>query len=98
LRYKNQVLKKINFFNEISTHYLKILSRHSSYKANTFFLKFKDLEISAQDRIWKTMFLKFDHNGLADSEVSHYGFLRGHSSISQLKDRMVQFKKRIQQI
>jgi hypothetical protein len=74
------------------------LSSHSSYKAITFFFEFKDLEISAHDRIWKTMFLKFDHNGLADSEVSHYGFLRGYSSISQLKDCTVQFKKRIQQI
>jgi hypothetical protein len=67
-------------------------------KRTHFILKFKDLEISAQDRIWKTMFLKFDHNDLADSEVSHYGFLRGHSSISQLKDPTVQFKKIIQQI
>jgi hypothetical protein len=30
----------------------------------------------------KTMFLKFEHYELAISEVSHYGFLRGHSSIS----------------
>jgi hypothetical protein len=28
------------------------------------------------------MFLKFEHSDLAISEVSHYGFLRGHSSIS----------------
>jgi hypothetical protein len=28
------------------------------------------------------MFLKFEHHDLAISEVSHYGFLRGHSSIS----------------
>jgi hypothetical protein len=28
------------------------------------------------------MFLKFEHYDLAISEVSHYGFLRGHSSIS----------------
>jgi hypothetical protein len=26
--------------------------------------------------------LKFEHYDLAMSEVSHYGFLRGHSSIS----------------
>jgi hypothetical protein len=26
--------------------------------------------------------LKFEHSNLAISEVSHYGFLRGHSSIS----------------
>jgi hypothetical protein len=26
--------------------------------------------------------LKFEHYGLAISEVSHYGFLRGDSSIS----------------
>jgi hypothetical protein len=26
--------------------------------------------------------LKFEHHDLAISEVSHYGFLRGHSSIS----------------
>jgi hypothetical protein len=30
----------------------------------------------------KTMFLKFEHYDLAINEVSHYGFLRGHSSIS----------------
>jgi hypothetical protein len=42
------------------------------------------------------MFLKFEHYDLAVSEVSHYGFLRGHSSISKLKDPMVGFKKRIQ--
>jgi hypothetical protein len=28
------------------------------------------------------MFLKFEHYDLAISEVFHYGFLRGHSSIS----------------
>jgi hypothetical protein len=28
------------------------------------------------------MFLKFEHSDLAISEVSHYGFLRGHSAIS----------------
>jgi hypothetical protein len=42
------------------------------------------------------MFLKFEHYDLAIGEVSHYGFLRGHSSISYLKDPMVEFKKRIQ--
>jgi hypothetical protein len=42
------------------------------------------------------MFLKFEHYDLAISEVSQYGFLRGHSSISKLKDPMVGFKKRIQ--
>jgi hypothetical protein len=26
--------------------------------------------------------LKFEHSDLAISEVAHYGFLRGHSSIS----------------
>jgi hypothetical protein len=26
--------------------------------------------------------MKFEHSDLAISEVSHYGFLRGHSSIS----------------
>jgi hypothetical protein len=30
----------------------------------------------------KALFLKFEHYGLAISEVSHYGFLRGDSSIS----------------
>jgi hypothetical protein len=30
----------------------------------------------------QTMFLKFEHYDLAFTEVSHYGFLRGHSSIS----------------
>jgi hypothetical protein len=40
--------------------------------------------------------LKFEHYDLAISEVSHYGFLRGHSSISQLKDPIVGFKKKVQ--
>jgi hypothetical protein len=40
--------------------------------------------------------LKFEHYDLAISKVSHYGLLRGHSSISQLKDPTVGFKKRIQ--
>jgi hypothetical protein len=38
----------------------------------------------------------FEHYDLAISEVSHYEFLRGHSSISLLKDHTVGFKKRIQ--
>jgi hypothetical protein len=42
------------------------------------------------------MFLKFEHYQLAISEVSHYEFLRGCSSISYLKDPPVGFKKRIQ--
>jgi hypothetical protein len=42
------------------------------------------------------MFLKFEHCDLAIREVSHYGFLKGHSSIGQLKDPTVGFKKRIQ--
>jgi hypothetical protein len=42
------------------------------------------------------MFLKFEHYDLENSEVSHYKFFRGHSSISQLKDPMVGFQKRIQ--
>jgi hypothetical protein len=41
------------------------------------------------------MFLKFEHYDLAISKVSHYGFLRGHSSISWLKDPMVGFKKKV---
>jgi hypothetical protein len=40
------------------------------------------------------MFLRFEHYDLAISEVSHYGFLRGHSSINEVKDPMVRFKKR----
>jgi hypothetical protein len=44
------------------------------------------------------MFLKFEHYDLAISEVSHYGFLRGNSSISKLKDPMVGFKKKFQKI
>jgi hypothetical protein len=44
------------------------------------------------------MFLKFEHYDFAINEVSHYGFLRGHSSISLLKDPIVGFKKRIQKI
>jgi hypothetical protein len=29
----------------------------------------------------RSMFLKFEHYDLAISEVSHYGFLRGHSLV-----------------
>jgi hypothetical protein len=39
------------------------------------------------------MFLKFEHYDLAISEVSHCGFLRGHSSLIELKDPIVGFKK-----
>jgi hypothetical protein len=39
--------------------------------------------------------LRFEHYDLAIGEVSHCGFLRGHSSISELKDPTVGFKKRI---
>jgi hypothetical protein len=46
----------------------------------------------------KNLVLKFKHYDLAIDEVSHYGFLRGHSSISYLKDPTVGFKKRIQKI
>jgi hypothetical protein len=42
------------------------------------------------------MFLKFELYDLAISEVSHYGFLRGHFSVSQLKGPTVGFKIRIQ--
>jgi hypothetical protein len=41
------------------------------------------------------MFLKFEHYELAISEVSHYEYLRGHSSISSLKDPTVGFKKKV---
>jgi hypothetical protein len=41
------------------------------------------------------MFLKFEHYDLSISEVPHYGFLKGHSSIGKLKDPTVGFKKRI---
>jgi hypothetical protein len=44
------------------------------------------------------MFLKFEHYDLAINEVSHFGFMRGHSSISSLKDPMVGFKKKVQKI
>jgi hypothetical protein len=44
----------------------------------------------------KNLVLEIEHYDLAISEVSHYGFLREHSSISSLKDPMVGFKKRIQ--
>jgi hypothetical protein len=47
-----------------------------------FYWKFYEDEISAQNRIWKTLFLKFEHYDLAISEVSYYGFLGGHSLIS----------------
>jgi hypothetical protein len=38
----------------------------------------------------------FYYYDLVISEVSHYGFLRDHSSIKKLKDPTVGFKKRIQ--
>jgi hypothetical protein len=44
------------------------------------------------------MFLKFEHYDLAISEVSHYEFLKGHSSISELKDPTVGFKKKFKKI
>jgi hypothetical protein len=44
------------------------------------------------------MFLKFEHYDLAISEVFHYGFLREHSSISELKDPTVGFKKKFKKI
>jgi hypothetical protein len=40
------------------------------------------------------MFLRFEHYDLTINEVSDYGFLRGHSIVSKLKDRMVGFKKK----
>jgi hypothetical protein len=40
------------------------------------------------------MFL--EHYDLAISEVFHLEFLRGHSSLSKLKDPTIGFKKRIQ--
>jgi hypothetical protein len=42
------------------------------------------------------MFLTFEHSDLAISEVSHYEFLRGHSSISELKYLTIGFKKKVQ--
>jgi hypothetical protein len=44
------------------------------------------------------MFLNFEHYDLAIIEVSHYGFLRGHSLKNKLKDPMVGFKKIIEKI
>jgi hypothetical protein len=41
------------------------------------------------------MFLKFEDFDLAISKVSHYGFLRRHSSISELKDPTVGLKKKV---
>jgi hypothetical protein len=51
-------------------------------KQTHFYCKILRNEISAQERIWKTLFFKFEHYDLAINEVSHYGFLRGYSSIS----------------
>jgi dUTPase len=47
-------------------------------KQTHFNWKFEEDEISAQDRICQTIFLKFEHSDLAISEVSHYEFLKGH--------------------
>jgi hypothetical protein len=44
------------------------------------------------------MFLKFEHYDLAISEVSDYGFLRGHSSITELKDPTIGFKKKLKKL
>jgi hypothetical protein len=44
------------------------------------------------------MFLKSEHYNLAISEVSHYGFWRVHSSISEPRDQTVGFNRGIQEI
>jgi hypothetical protein len=61
---------------------LRYLQGTPAKKQAHLYWKFSEDEILAQDRIRKTMFLKFEHYDLASSEVSHYGFLRGHSLIS----------------
>jgi hypothetical protein len=43
-------------------------------KQTHFYWKLYKDEISAQERIWKTMFLKFEHYDLAISEVLIMGF------------------------
>jgi hypothetical protein len=40
--------------------------------------------------------LRFEHYDLAIHEVSHYGLLRAHFTISQLQDPTVGFGDRIQ--
>jgi hypothetical protein len=55
--------------------------------------KFYEDGISAQKKIWKTMFLKFEHYDLMISEGFHYEFLRGCYSNNKLKDPMIGFKK-----
>jgi hypothetical protein len=44
------------------------------------------------------MFLKFEHYDLAISEISYYGFLREHSSISQLKILQLDLRKKFKKI
>jgi hypothetical protein len=51
-------------------------------KLTHFCWNFLEDEILGQERIWKTMLLKFEHYDLAISEVSHYEFLRRCSSTS----------------
>jgi hypothetical protein len=67
-------------------------------RKHIFYCKFEEDENSAQDRIQKTMVLKFEHYDLAIREVSHDGFLGGHSSITEPKDRTVGFKRKVQKI
>ena len=51
-------------------------------KQTQFYWKFKEDEILAQERIWKTLFLKLEHYDLAISDVSYYGYFTRHSSIN----------------
>jgi hypothetical protein len=76
----------------------KLLSIHTSYKANTFLLKIQRRWNFYPRQDLKNMFLKSVHYNLAISEVSHYGFWRVHSSISELRDQTVGFNRGIQKI
>jgi hypothetical protein len=80
LKYKNQVFLIFIFLMSFQLTSLRYSQGAPAKKQTHFYWKFYEDEISAQDRIWKTMYLKFEHSDLAISEVSHYGFLRGNSS------------------
>jgi hypothetical protein len=51
-------------------------------KQTHFYGKFLEADISCQDKTQKTMFYKFERYDFTISEVSHYEFRRGYSSIS----------------
>jgi hypothetical protein len=71
------------------------MKAHPLRSKHIFIENSKKMKFQPKTRFGKTMFLKFEDFDLAISKVSHYGFLRRHSSISELKDPTVGFKKKV---